>query len=85
MVRSTPSWPTSERPSTSLQWRSRTRRSCGQFPTANEPEQFGLLFEKGNPLVSCVNPAIQALEADGTLAELQKTWIEDSANIPTLQ
>jgi polar amino acid transport system substrate-binding protein len=57
----------------------------GQFPTANDPEQFGLLFEKDNPLVDCVNPAIQTLQDDGTLEQLQTEWIENSANIPTLQ
>ena len=31
----------------------------GQFqPTTGQPEQFGMLFEKGNPLVACVNQAL---------------------------
>ena len=36
-----------------------------------EPEEFGLLFEEGNPLVGCVNTAIAALKANGTLAGFQ--------------
>ena len=32
-----------------------------------------MLFEKGNPLVACVNEALAALEADGTLAQLEET------------
>ena len=30
----------------------------GQFPTAGTPEHFGMVFEKGNSLVSCVNDAL---------------------------
>jgi len=37
--------------------------------------EFGLLFEKGNSLVGCVNLAIQALKADGTLAALEAEWL----------
>ena len=41
----------------------------GQFPNlGGVQEYFGLAFEKGSPLVSCVNQAIAALDADGTLA-----------------
>jgi polar amino acid transport system substrate-binding protein len=39
------------------------------------PEEFGLLFADGSPLVSCVNAALQALIDDGTLATLQAQWI----------
>ena len=35
----------------------------GQFqPVTGEQEQFGLLFQKGNPLVPCVNEALAALD-----------------------
>ncbi len=57
----------------------------GQFqPTSGETEQFGLLFEQGNPLVDCVNEALDALEADGTLAELEKRWLSEAADAPEL-
>ncbi len=57
----------------------------GQFqPTSGETEQFGLLFEQGNPLVDCVNQALEALESDGTLAELEKRWLSDAADAPEL-
>jgi polar amino acid transport system substrate-binding protein len=49
----------------------------GQFPAIGAQEYFGLVFEKGNPLVECVNLAIQAMKADGTLEELESTWLED--------
>ena len=58
----------------------------GQFqPETGEQEEFGLLFEKGNPLVSCVNEALAALEADGTLEELEQTWLSTEVEVPVLQ
>jgi polar amino acid transport system substrate-binding protein len=57
----------------------------GQFPAAGTPEQFGLLFEKGNPLVSCVNTALEALRADGTLAKIQDQWLAAGAGAPVLK
>lgn len=49
-----------------------------------EPEQLGALFEKGSPLVPCVNDAIAALKDDGTLASLQEEWLNQGGDIPTL-
>jgi polar amino acid transport system substrate-binding protein len=54
----------------------------GQFP--EQGEQFGLVFELDNPLVECVNIAIGALEADGTLQALQDEWLAD-LTYPVLQ
>ena len=34
-------------------------------------EQFGMLFEKGNPLVGCVNQALGEMKEDGILEDLQ--------------
>ncbi len=45
----------------------------GQFPSTGE--HYGLLFAKGDPLVGCVNDAINALKANGTLAALQQKWL----------
>lgn len=45
----------------------------GQFPSTGE--HYGLLFAKGDPLVGCVNVAITALKANGTLAALQQKWL----------
>jgi polar amino acid transport system substrate-binding protein len=47
----------------------------GQLP--EQGEYFGLIFEKDNPLVDCVNQAIAALKSDGTLDELEDTWLAD--------
>ncbi len=51
----------------------------GQFPSPGTQEQFGLLFEKGNPLVSCVNTALATLKSNGTLARLQQQWLAGAA------
>lgn len=48
----------------------------GQFPSeGDEPEQFGLVFEDGNPLRDCVDDVLDALDEDGTLAEIQEEWL----------
>ena len=54
----------------------------GQFP--EQGEHFGLVFEKDNPLVECVNLALAALEADGTLQALEDEWLAD-LTYPVLQ
>ncbi len=52
----------------------------GRLPRAEDaPEHFGLVFEKGSALVGCVNEAIAALRADGTLDRLEQEWIIGSA------
>jgi polar amino acid transport system substrate-binding protein len=55
----------------------------GQFPAADE--HYGLLFTKGNPLVSCVNKAIATLQSDGTLAALQKQYLGIYQDAPTIE
>ena len=58
----------------------------GQFqPTTGEQEEFGMLFEKGSPLVDCVNQALATLESDGTLAEIEQQWLSDVVDVPELQ
>jgi polar amino acid transport system substrate-binding protein len=58
----------------------------GQFqPTSGQQEEFGMLFEKGNPLVDCVNQALAALEADGTLDQIEQQWLSDVVDVPELQ
>ncbi len=57
----------------------------GQFQsTSGSPEEFGMLFEKGNPLVDCVDKAVSTLDRDGTLQKLEKTWLAQSADVPEL-
>jgi polar amino acid transport system substrate-binding protein len=54
-----------------------------QFPSTGE--HYGLLFTKGNPLVTCVNRAIAALKANGTLAALQKRYLKIYLSVPTIK
>jgi polar amino acid transport system substrate-binding protein len=54
----------------------------GQYP---EPEYFGMLFEKGNPLVECVNQVIGEMESDGTLAALEEEWLQQYLEVPTFE
>ncbi len=53
----------------------------GQFAPV---EELGLLFEEGNPLVTCVNEALAAIAADGTLQELQDRWLSDYQAVPVI-
>jgi polar amino acid transport system substrate-binding protein len=54
-----------------------------QFPSTGE--HYGLLFSKGNPLVSCVNQALAKLKADGTLQALQKKYLQIYLTVPTIK
>jgi polar amino acid transport system substrate-binding protein len=54
-----------------------------QFPSSGE--HYGLLFTKGNPLVGCVNKAIATLRSDGTLAALQKQYLQIYLTVPTIK
>lgn len=58
----------------------------GVLPRVGEsPEELGLLFEKDDPLIECVNPALQALHDDGTIAALEDEWLAQGGDIPTLE
>ena len=54
-----------------------------QFPSVGE--HYGLLFHLGNPLVTCVNKAIATLKTNGTLAALQKKYLQIYLTFPTIQ
>lgn len=57
----------------------------GQFPTSPGGDQWGLVMTKDSALKPCVDKAVAALTADGTLAQLQKTWLSDKVSAPVLQ
>jgi len=58
---------------------------AGQFETeAAEPDNYGLLFAKDNPLVPCINTAIETLRENGTLKELEDTFLTQGGGIPTI-
>ena len=57
----------------------------GQFalPTTGIPgEHFSLVLAKGSSLTSCLNGAIAAITADGSLATITKEWLSDKASAP---
>jgi polar amino acid transport system substrate-binding protein len=56
----------------------------GQFPAATgaDAEHFSLVLAKGSALTTCVNQALAALKADGSLAQITKTWLSDKASAP---
>ncbi len=56
----------------------------GRFAPTNPPEQFGLLFEKGNSLVSCVNAVLAHLKSNGTLERLQGRWLKNYNAYPLI-
>ena len=58
----------------------------GQFAAdaAGTSDQFGLVFDLENPLVSCVNTALATLKDNGTLAAIEKTWLADKTNAPVI-
>jgi polar amino acid transport system substrate-binding protein len=55
----------------------------GQFPSTGE--HFGLLFHKGNPLVACVDKALATLNRNGTLAALEKKYLQVYLSVPTIK
>ena len=56
----------------------------GVLPRTDSPEELGMLFEEGSPLVPCVNDALAALRDDGTLDALEDEWLNQGGGIPTL-
>ena len=55
------------------------------LPRENEPfERLGMVLQKGNPLVACVNEALASLREAGTLAELESEWLHEGGTIPIL-
>jgi polar amino acid transport system substrate-binding protein len=56
----------------------------GQFPAAGgaDAEHFSLVLQKSSPLTTCVDQAIAALKADGTLDQITKEWLSDKASAP---
>ena len=47
----------------------------GKLPTKGTKERFGMVFQKGNPLRTCVNKALDRLWRDGTIKRLQTTYL----------
>lgn len=59
----------------------------GQFPAdrSQNPDEFGLLMEEGNPLQECVNAAITELTESGELAAIEARWLQDATGVPVIE
>ena len=57
-------------------------RLVGQFESTGE--HFAMLFEKDNPLVTCVNQVLDDMRAGGVLDELEQTYLADYLDVPTI-
>ena len=55
----------------------------GQFPSTGE--HFGMIFQKGDKLVGCVNWALAALTQAGTIQALQRRYLQIYLTIPTIK
>ena len=55
----------------------------GTLPDGGVVEQLGLVLDLDSALTACVSAAVDALEADGTLADLRTEWLK-SDDIPEL-
>jgi polar amino acid transport system substrate-binding protein len=56
----------------------------GKLPQRGPREHFGMVFERGNPLVRCVNRALNRLWANGTIKGLQRKYLAQ-AGAPDLK
>ena len=57
----------------------------GQLPAGDDPDQLGLVLDKGSSLTGPVTEAVDALREDGTLADLEEQWLTDAAGAPVLR
>jgi polar amino acid transport system substrate-binding protein len=57
----------------------------GQLPTAGSQEYYAMAFEKGSPLVECVNLALQEMKDDGTLDEIRRERLADKDHTPVIE
>ena len=59
----------------------------GQFPSADSApgEDWGMLFEKDNPLAECVDDALLNMRADHELDNITTEWMVTGAGVPTIE
>ena len=63
----------------------RDGRIVGQLPNGStDPEQFGIVLDKGSSLTRRVSSTVDALRDDGTLATLERQWLADAGKAPVL-
>lgn len=54
------------------------------LPLDPNDEGFGLVFEKGNPLVEWINEGLEAIIADGVIADLTNKYLIGDDSIPEI-
>lgn len=52
------------------------------YYVTDQAEQWVLAFAQGNPLVTCVNVALEELTADGVFSTLRDTWLREGNTRP---
>ena len=51
----------------------------------NTPEHFGLLLAKDSAITSCVTQAVDTLRSNGTLSQIEATWLTADQGAPVLK
>jgi len=57
----------------------------GQFASTGTRERFGMVFQKGNPLIACVNNALANMKRTGVLRRIQQIWLAKVTGAPVLK
>ena len=57
----------------------------GQFESKGTKERFGMVFQKGNPLIACVNNALANMKRTGVLRRIQQIWLAKVTGAPVLK
>jgi polar amino acid transport system substrate-binding protein len=57
----------------------------GQFAPTVQTDHVGAVLDKDSPLTPCVDWAIEAMKADGTLQQIYDQWITTGQDIPLFQ
>ena len=56
----------------------------GQLPLDEAADSWGLVLEKDNPLVACVDQALQATKDSGELESITNEWMTEYTEAPVL-
>ena len=56
----------------------------GQLPGSATADSWGMVLQKDNPLVSCVNQSLSAIKDSGELAQITDKWMTQYSDAPVL-
>ena len=56
----------------------------GQLPAADAADSWGLVLEKDNPLVTCVDQALDSMTQSGELLDITNQWMTEYSDAPVL-